>query len=322
MNGAMHSVLQPAGPQAAHIAELWWLMLAACAFVFVAVILALLWSLWRAPRADAATSPDVHPRAAREKRLGRWIAGAVGVSSTMLIGLLVASIATDRSLAQLPLVDAVNIKVTAHQWWWEATYDDAQPERIFVTANELHVPVGRPVLVTLNSDDVIHSFWVPSLHGKKDLIPGRTATIAFRADSPGEYLGECAEFCGWQHAFMAFSVIAEPPAQFAAWAARQRADAAEPADETARRGRDLFLSGSCMLCHAIQGTTAHARKAPDLTHVASRSRIAAGRLPNTPDQLAQWIADPHKSKPGVNMPAHALAEDDLRALVAYMGTLK
>jgi len=254
--------------------------------------------------------------------MARWVTAAVAVSSILLIGLLVASVATDRALAQLPLVDAVNIHVTAHQWWWEVTYDDAQPERMFTTANEIHVPVGRPVLVTLHSDDVIHSFWVPSLHGKKDLIPGRIATIRFRADQAGRYHGQCAEYCGLQHAFMAFEVVAVPPEQFETWAQAQRKPADEPTDAAAQRGRDLFLSGSCMLCHAIQGTTAGARKAPDLTHVASRARIAAGRLPNTPEDLARWIADPHKAKPGVNMPAHLLSNDDLQALVAYLGTLR
>jgi cytochrome c oxidase subunit 2 len=229
---------------------------------------------------------------------------------------------TDRALAHLPLQDALPIRVTAHQWWWEVLYDDPQPGRIFSTANEIHVPVGRPVVVTLLADDVIHSFWVPSLHGKKDLIPGRTNVIEFRADQPGTYRGFCAEFCGLQHAFMSFDVVAMPPQEFDAWAQHQREPAPEPADASARRGRELFLSGSCMLCHAVHGTPANARKAPDLTHVATRERLAAGRIPNTPQDLAAWIADPQKIKPGVNMPAHPLPPDDLQALVAYLGTLK
>jgi cytochrome c oxidase subunit 2 len=318
----MTGVLAPAGPQAAHIAELWWVMLAACAVVFVAILVALVWALIRAPRADAGTPPELQPAAATQRRAARSVSAAIAVSSLLLIGLLVASIGTDRSLAQLPLEDAIHIRIVGHQWWWEFVYDDAAPSRIFATANEIHVPVGRPVIATLVADDVIHSFWVPQLHGKKDLIPGRIATIRFRADAPGEYQGQCAEFCGWQHAFMAFSVIAEPPAQFDAWADAQRAAAPEPADAIARRGQELFLSGTCMMCHAVQGTSANARKAPDLTHVASRARIGAGRLTNTPEHLAEWIADPHASKPGVNMPAHPLPRDDLAALVAYLGTLK
>jgi|KBSSwiStaDraftv2_1062776.scaffolds.fasta_scaffold00737_18 cytochrome c oxidase subunit 2 len=317
-----HDALRAAGPQAAHIADLWWLTLGVCAFVFVAVLAALAWALWRTPRSDAGTPADAAPAPAAEKRIGRRVTVAVTISSVLLIGLLIASVMTDRALAHLSLDDALHVQVTAHQWWWTVTYDDRQPERIFTTANELYVPVGRPVLVTLHSDDVIHSFWVPSLHGKKDLIPGRVATIQFRADQPGEYLGECAEFCGLQHAFMAFDVVALAPAQFEAWADAHRKPAAEPEDAAARRGRDLFLSGSCMLCHAIQGTSANAHKAPDLTHFASRARIGAGRLPNTPANLAAWIADPQKIKPGVNMPAHLIPGDDLGALVAYLGTLR
>jgi cytochrome c oxidase subunit 2 len=234
----------------------------------------------------------------------------------------VASIATDRALAGLALADSVPVRIVAHQWWWEITYDDASPQRVFATANELYVPVGRPVVATLESVDVIHSFWVPSLAGKKDLIPGRTATIEFRADVAGRYRGPCAEFCGWQHANMYLEVVAVPPAEFEAWAQAQRQPAPDPPDAKSRRGRELFLSGSCMMCHAIHGTTANARKAPDLTHVASRARLAAGRIPNTPSDLAAWIADPQRIKPGANMPAHPIPGEDLQALVAYLGTLK
>jgi cytochrome c oxidase subunit 2 len=214
------------------------------------------------------------------------------------------------------------VRVTAHQWWWEVTYDDPQPERMFATANELRIPVGRPIVVTLDASDVIHSLWIPNLHGKKDLIPGRTSTIQFRADKAGEYRGRCAEFCGLQHAFMAFDVIAMPSEQFETWADAQRQPAGEPEDAAAQRGRELFLSGTCMMCHAIHGTTANARKAPDLTHIAGRAHLAAGRLPNTPQALAAWIADPQKIKPGANMPAHPISGDDLNALVAYLGTLR
>jgi len=319
---AAHDALQPAGPQAAHIASLWWLAVAICAVVFVAILAALAWALWRAPRAQASTPPEISPPPAAERRHARGVAIALGVCIVLLVVILVGSISTDRALASLPLQDAVHIDLTGHQWWWEATYDDPQPDRIFHTANELHVPVGRPVIVTLHSDDVIHSFWVPSLDGKKDLIPGRTAQIEFRADRPGDYRGQCAEYCGLQHAFMALDVIAMPPGEYAAWAEAQRRPAADPADPQARRGRDLFLSGTCMMCHAILGTTASARSAPDLTHVASRARIAAGRLANTPENLAAWIHDPQAIKPGANMPANLLAPDDLHAVVAYLETLR
>jgi cytochrome c oxidase subunit 2 len=178
------------------------------------------------------------------------------------------------------------------------------------------------VIVELNAADVIHSFWVPNLHGKKDLLPGQTTTIRLRADRAGTYRGLCAEFCGLQHAWMDYAVVAEPQADFDAWSARQRQDAPEPADEATKRGRDLFLSGSCMLCHAIQGTPGGGRQAPDLTHIASRASLGAGRLANTAENLAAWIRDPQQFKPGVNMPAHPLPDADMNALVAYLETLQ
>jgi cytochrome c oxidase subunit II len=317
-----HDALQPAGPQAARIAELWWLVNGVSLFVFVAVLLALAWALWRAPRSTEATPAEREPPQASGRRAAKVVIAGVALSTVLLVWLLVASIATDRALAGLPLQGAVNIRVVAHQWWWQVEYDDPQPDRIFQTANEIRIPVGRPVQVRLESDDVIHSFWVPSLHGKKDLIPGRPTTIQFAAERAGRYRGQCAEFCGLQHAYMAFDVEAVSPEEYEAWAEAQRKPAAEPGDPRAVRGRDLFMSGSCMMCHAIQGTTANARKAPDLTHVASRERLAAGRLGNTPTELAAWITDPQKFKAGVNMPAHPLPADDLAALVAYLGTLK
>lgn len=316
-----HSVLLPAGPQGAHIADLWWLMFWVCAAVFVAMMAALAWAVWRAPRADARTAPAI-PSAQSERRTARPVAIAVALSGLLLVGLLVANVLTDRALARLPRNDALNVRLAAHMWWWEITYDDADPARIFSTANELRIPVGRPVIVTLTASDVIHSLWVPSLAGKKDLIPGRTSTLELRADRAGEYGGQCAEFCGLQHAFMALDVVAVPPPEFDAWADAQRRPAQEPADAVTRHGRDLFLTGSCMMCHAVQGTSALARVAPDLTHVATRARLAAGRLPNTPEALARWIRDPQKIKPGVNMPAHPLPDGDLAALVAYLETLK
>ena len=317
----MHA-LHPAGVQAAHIAQLWWFTVAVCGVVFVAVLAALFVALRRAPRAVEATPPDLTSLHAPEPRVRRPVIGAVVISAAGLLALLVASVATDRALASMSLVDALGIEVVGHQWWWDVHYDDPDPGRTFATANEIHIPVGRPVLLTLKSDDVIHSFWVPNLHGKKDLIPGRTATLQLRADQPGTFRGQCAEFCGAQHAFMAFVVVAEPAEQFEKWAEAQRQPAAEPNDAQQAQGRELFVSGSCMLCHAIHGTAAQGRKAPDLTHVASRATLAAGRLPNDAQHLSAWIADPQKFKPGVNMPPHSIPDEQLRAIVAYLGNLR
>jgi len=316
-------VLAPAGPQAQHILALWRVTLGVCSVVFAAILAALLLILWRrAARGPGASSRGVVAVPARNERLaGRSVAGAVLASTLLLLFLIVASVLTDRVLAGLSLKNALHIEVTASQWWWSARYDDPEASRMFTVANELHVPVGRPLLLTLKSNDVIHSFWVPNLHGKKDLIPGRTATLQLQADRPGLYRGQCAEFCGLQHAFMALRVVADEPERYETWAARQRQPAAEPSGVQAQRGRDLFLGTSCVMCHAISGTDASARRAPDLTHLASRQTLAAGTLANNADNLAAWIRNPQQFKPGSNMPASNLPDDDLRALVAYLQSL-
>ena len=321
MTGGSHLVLAPAGPQAAALAQLWWLTLGVCVLVFVATMVALAYAVWRAPRVTEDTAPDVALIGVSEPRPRRWVALGVTAATVLLLGLFVASLFTDRALARLPLADAVRITLTAHQFWWEARYDDAEPSRIFMTANELHVPVGRPVVLTLGAADVIHSFWVPQLHGKKDMIPGREATLAFRADRPGVYRGQCAEFCGYQHANMLLYVIADEPAEYERWAEAQRRSAAPPTSDEARRGMAL-VGSTCAMCHTIAGTRAQGRHAPDLTHVASRSRIGAGILPHNAGTRAAWIVNPQAIKPGVNMPPHGFSAEDLNAINAYLATLK
>jgi cytochrome c oxidase subunit II len=318
----MHDALQPAGPQAGHVHALWLLMLAVCTFVFVAVIGALLIGIARARRGDERTPADVAGLVRDERGLRRSVGAAVGISIALLGALFAATVVTDRALARLPVADALHIKLTGHQWWWEAMYDDPTASNMFSTANELHIPVGRPVLLTLEASDVIHSVWFPDLAGKKDLIPGRTATLALRADQPGLYRGQCAEFCGYQHAKMVLYVIAEPAAQYEQWAAHSRASAPPPANDLTRRGQQVFMQSTCAMCHAISGTIASGQQAPDLTHVASRQTLAAGTLPNTPSALSAWISDPQLAKPGANMPPNGLPPADLQALVAYLGTLQ
>jgi cytochrome c oxidase subunit II len=317
-----HDALAVAGPQAAQIGELWNLTVFICTAVFCAILLGVVFALWRSGRARDDEPADLSSIGRHERGPYLSVLWSVGVSIVLLLVLVVASVVTDRALARMSLENAVNIDVTGHQWWWELRYGGDKPSDSFTTANELHIPVGRPVILKLRADDVIHSFWVPSLAGKKDLIPGRTATLHFRADQAGRYRGQCAEFCGFQHAFMAFEVIAEPPDRYDAWVAAQRQPAAEPTDAGARRGQEVFLGSACIMCHAIEGTTAGARKAPDLTHLASRTTIAAGTLPNRSAELARWIANPQEFKPGTNMPATALPADDMRALVAYLESLK
>lgn len=321
MNPGLHDTLFAMGPQAAHVVELWRIFVFTCTGVFALILAVLLLVLWRTPRAGAGDAPDLSKVNRPEPGPRRSVTVAIAASTLLLLFLIVASVFTDRALASLPLKDALQIDVTAHQWWWTVRYG-TEPSETFETANEIHVPVGRPVIVRLKSDDVIHSLWIPSLAGKKDLVPGRTAVMAFRADRAGLYRGQCAEFCGLQHTFMAFTVHAEPPAAFEAWRQAQLKPAAEPTDASALRGREVFLARSCALCHAIQGTQAQGKRAPDLTHIASRPTLAAGTLPNTLANLKSWILDPQRHKPGTNMPATPLSTEELDALAAYLRGLK
>jgi len=322
MIGALHDVQAPGGVQAQAVYQLWLILLAVCTCVFVAVMVALVLALRRAPRAGRGAPPQIEWLERREPALARAVAIGVAVSAVLLLGLLAASVYTSRALAGLPLTDALHIELTAHQWWWEARYDDPEPSRTFLTANELHVPVGRAVLLTLLASDVIHSFWVPSLVGKKDLIPGREATVAFRADRAGVYRGQCAEFCGYQHAKMALFVMADEPGAWQRWADAQRAPAAAPRTPQEARGRELFEKGTCAMCHAVAGTSAGGRHAPDLTHVASRLTLAAGAIPNDVGARAAWILDPQAIKPGVYMPATRLPPEDATAIAAFLASLR
>jgi cytochrome c oxidase subunit II len=316
----LQDALAAMGPQSGHLVELWRLMLGMCALVYVAVMAGLWIAMRRAPKdRDALAPPSLEPGS---RRSATGIAIAVALSTVGLFVLIIASIGTDRALARLPLENALHIELTGHQWWWEARYDADKPSKMFSTANELHLPAGRPVIFTLRSADVIHSFWVPNLSGKKDLVPGRTATLHLRADQPGTYGAPCAEFCGLQHARMVLTVVVEPVERYEAWAGRQRQSAPAPGEPLAMRGRDVLLGSTCAMCHTVSGTEASGKAGPDLTHVGSRLRIGAGVLPNTPDRLAKWIANPSDFKPGANMPAHALVPDDLNALAAYLTSLK
>jgi cytochrome c oxidase subunit II len=324
------SALEPGGPQAETIASLWDVFLWISVAVWVLVVAFLAIAAARA-RVRAGTGGPVASLAAdplggdpaRDRRLVRGVIAAGALTVAVLIGLLVASIAAGAALADLEdEPGAIHVRITGRQWWWQIDYEPEAPERTAVTANELHVPVGRPVHLELTSSDVIHSFWVPSLHGKRDLIPGRVNRTWIRADEPGTYRGQCAEFCGLEHARMALTVIAEPQADFDAWLARQREPAAEPQTDAQRRGQRVFLGAPCALCHTIAGTQAGGRLGPDLTHFAGRTTIGAGAVPSTVGHLAGWIADPQAIKPGARMPAISLPPDDLLALVAYLETLQ
>ena len=217
---------------------------------------------------------------------------------------------------------AVSIAVSGHQWWWEVEYEDATPNRRVKTANEIHVPIGRPVVIKVTSRDVIHSFWVPNLDGKRDLIPGYTTAVWIQADRAGTFRGQCAEFCGRQHAHMAFDLVAEPEADFEQWLARERRSADPPGDAVSQRGEAVFMTRQCVACHTIRGTAANGLYGPDLTHIASRRTIGAGTLPNTREHMAGWIVNSQAAKPGNLMPPNVLPQTDVQDLLAYLETLR
>jgi cytochrome c oxidase subunit 2 len=251
-----------------------------------------------------------------------WVASAVGITTVLVFVILVLSIRTGASVQDVSAQNSVTVKVVGHQWWWEVIYPNAQADQTVVTANEIHVPVGQRVAILTNSADVIHSFWAPSITGKRDLIPGYSTAFSFTVDRPGTYRGQCAEFCGLQHAHMGFAIVAQSPEDFESWRQLQLAAAKEPGDALTERGKSVFLTHSCVMCHAISGTTAASRVGPDLTHIASRSEIAAGLLPNNVGSLAGWILDPQRMKPGTTMPPNNLSAEDLEALVTYLENLR
>lgn len=316
MNGAM-GLFAPDGPAARTLAWLgWWLVIVSVVVVLVVAGLVLWASVRRRDRdADALAEPHPHEL--------RWIyLGGLAIPVAILVASLVLSIGALRSVGAPAGRPALTVQVVGHRWWWEFRYlaDGGAP--VAVTANELHLPVGRPVRLELSTEDVIHSYWVPRLNGKMDLIPGATNVTWLMADRPGVYRGQCSEYCGRQHANMATLVVAEPPERFAAWLASQRMPAAAPDAEAARAGSAVFARVGCAACHTVRGTSAAGRIGPDLTHVASRRTIAAGMLPNTPGHLAGWISNAPALKPGTLMPAMALRPRELHALVAYLQTLR
>jgi cytochrome c oxidase subunit 2 len=321
--GGNQSALDPAGPGAARIGDLWWLMLLVCAVVLALVMVMLLWALARRSRPPGETALGlVRPDPRRERGKTQVVGAAVAATVAIVLLFVLTSYWIGRELVEQPAGPALSIDVTGQRWWWDVRYHDPLPSRAFSTANEIHIPVGRPVELTLRSLDVIHSFWVPNLQGKKDLIPGQVNTLYLQADRPGVFRGQCAEFCGFQHANMALYVVAESEDQFARWQEQQRRLAPEPTTDQQRKGREVFLAGSCVLCHAIAGTSAGGVTGPNLTHVAGRLSLAAGTLPNTRGHLAGWIVDPQLQKPGNNMPPNLLGPDELHALLSYLETLR
>jgi cytochrome c oxidase subunit II len=310
------STLAPAGPAASYLAGLSSTLFVVLGAVYVVVLGLLGAAVFRSRRTSRSATTAADRRAVTAILI-------VGAAAPAFVGVLLVA-TTVRGLATLSpetTVDDLTVEVTGHQWWWEIHYPGASADEAVTTANELHIPAGRRVRVRLASRDVIHSFWVPALQGKMDLIPGRTTETWLQADRPGTHRGQCAEYCGIQHARMALWVIVDSPDDFAEWLARERQPAAESLDEMARRGRAVFLGQSCAGCHAVRGLTVGVG-GPDLTHVAGRRTLAAGTLDNVPGNLAGWVADPQALKPGNLMPRVPLVAPELHALVAYLGTLR
>lgn len=313
------SALDPKGPAASELAWLIWFFTGLCALIWLLVMIALAAPL--AMRSRTRSDPLVLDPGA-EHRKARAVWAALGATTVILVGLTLLSFFANRTLAAIGSDAELTIRVTGHQWWWEVRYENAQPSRILTTANEIHIPSGEPVRIIVTSTDVIHSFWVPSLAGKLDLIPGHENVLDLMADKPGVYRGQCAEFCGQQHANMSTLIIAEPRPVFDAWLNDQLRSAAAPVSAEASAGAELFLNRACVMCHKIGGTVAGGTVAPDLTHIASRQTLAAGTLTMSRGNLAAWIADPQGIKPGAHMPVVDLNGDELNAIVAYLEGLK
>jgi cytochrome c oxidase subunit II len=315
----MHSIGEAMGSHAQHIDSLWHVMMWVCGFMFLLVIGFLLLALFRrGGRRDIKDSTQAN----EERGLSLTLMGWTVLIVLGLFGLTLFSYFTDRALVQAAAQPQVSIKITAHQWWWEIEYTDPDPSRQLRTANELHLPVGTTVKVSLESRDVIHSFWVPSLHGKQDMIPGRDNDIELLPQQEGVYRGLCAEFCGLQHSKMHLDVIVESREAYSAWYERQLQSAPQPTDALAQRGYGVFMATACNMCHTISGTEAAATTGPDLSHVASRRSIASGALQNHRDNMRTWLANPQAIKPGSHMPTVSLSAEQLDALTAYMGTLR
>jgi cytochrome c oxidase subunit 2 len=309
------TVFNPQGPQARSIANLGWWLIGMCAVVYVLTMAALVWAL-RRRRLASDDLPET------TQSLTKSVVVAAAATVVILVTVAVVSFAAERGLVKPSGPAAIEVEVIGHQWWWDFRYTDVTPSDYVRSPNELHIPVGVPVMLKLSSRDVIHSFWVPNLHGKMDVIPGQINHTWIQADAPGVYRGQCAEFCGHQHAHMAFEVVAEPMDKFLAWIAHERLPATEPATDEQRRGRDVFMQTTCITCHTIRGTDAASNLGPELTHVASRLTIAAGTLPNMRGHLAGWIANPQSIKPGVRMPPNGLQPAELQAVLSYIRSLR
>ena len=308
--GGNEDTLAPRSHAENEITHLFWVVFAGCAIGFgiIAVLLFLGW--WR------RASPTLPGGGGERAATGVVIGAGVALPVVLLVALFVYSdMYVVKSTAAPAKGDAqLTIDVTGHQWWWDVRYEGSSA----VTANEIHIPVHTRVEIVARTADVIHSFWIPQLNRKMDMIPGQSNRLLLDADEPGVYAGHCSEFCGLQHAHMVVLVIAQSRAAFDRWLAHN----ARPATPAASAGKQVFLSQACADCHQIRGTDAHGTVGPDLTHFASRTTIAAVRVKNDPADLSEWLRHPQELKPGNKMPDLALSSTDWRALETYMESLR
>jgi len=322
--GHQQSAVDAAGPASGATESLWWFFFWLLLAIFVIVIAFLCGSLGRRHRGiNQEPLERTHtPSPATESRLSSIVGGATAVTVIILLALLVISVGVGKTTYGPGVKSPMTVEVTGNQWWWYVRYMNDVSSDIVVTANEIHIPVGQPVMIRETSHDVIHSFWVPNLQGKRDLIPSRVTAEWIQADRPGRFRGQCAEFCGLQHAHMAFWVVAEPQAQFKQWMDSQLQPAVPPSNPVTTHGQEVFMSHACVFCHNISGTPASGQVGPDLTHFGSRISIAAGTLPNTPGNLAGWVTDPQTVKPGNHMATVPIKSEDLQPLVEYLESLR
>jgi cytochrome c oxidase subunit II len=309
------SPLDPQSGPARDIATLWWWLFAVASLFFLGTVFLLLVS-WLLRKREGIPLLGKSPTLTT----GLVVAFGMAVPAAVLIAVFVVSdlVVIDKTDAPKAATTAMTVRVIGHQWFWEVRYGDTTA----VTANEIHIPVKTRVNLVGTTADVIHSFWVPQLNRKIDLLPGRVNRILLYADKPGRYRGECAEFCGLQHAHMATYVFADPPDRFKAWLDQLKRPARAPTTAEERQGEQLFLSNQCASCHTIRGTPARGEVGPDLTHLQMRETLAALTIPNRRDYLGRWILDPQHFKPGNKMPALGLSGPDLQHVVAYLESLR
>jgi cytochrome c oxidase subunit 2 len=309
--GAILQVFHPRSPGTRAIFDLGIESSVIFALIFAIVAGIIVYALMRFRWREG--EPDPHQHAGNRRLELIWTA----IPCAIVIALF-ALTARAMTRADPPPAPDPDLLIVGHQWWWEARY----PKSGLIVANEIHLPVGRPFSVQLESNDVLHEFWVPQLARKMATVPGHPNHIWIEADQPGVYRGVCSEFCGTEHAWMHVLIVAQTPADYAAWEAAQLRPAAAPAGLAARKGEALFLRTSCVSCHAIAGTAAQARVGPDLTHFGSRRQLGSGIVANTPDNLRRWLSNPQAVKPGAKMPDYKFTDAEISDLVAYFTTLR